>query len=281
MKRALLLCLTMLLPLSLVAADKPKDLVFGSVAMDIPAQMLKRLTPVIDYLSLSMDMPVSLRLSPNMPDAIKQVSEGHTDLAYLTPVAYVRARANGGVEPLVKTVTGGEEAFRLMIVVAEDSPLQSVEELAGKRFAFGDKAALLQRATVVGAGMPLENLAEYHFLGHYDNIVRGVINGDFEAGILKDTSAYRWEGKGIRILYQSPLLPPYVIAARQGLDPQVVEGLRQALLAARADDPVSGPAMRALDPSYDSFATVTDADYDVIRELIRPFDTPPPAQAAR
>ncbi|MFW5451988.1 phosphate/phosphite/phosphonate ABC transporter substrate-binding protein [Thioalkalivibrio sulfidiphilus] len=282
MKRVLLSCLFLAASLG-VQANEPRgseELVFGSVAMDIPAQMYQRLAPVTEYLSAAMGMPVSLRLSPNMPDAIKEVSEGRSDLAYLTPVAYVRARARGEVEPLVKTVTDGEEAFRLMIVVAEDSPIRSVEDLAGKRFAFGDRAALLQRATVVGAGMALETLGEYHFLGHYDNIVRGVMNGDFDAGILKDTTAFRWQGEGIRILYESPLLPPYVIAARKGLDPALTERLREALLAARPDDPVSGPAMRALDPSYDGFAPVTDAEYDVIRELIRPFDTPP-AQAGR
>ncbi|HDP89339.1 MAG TPA: phosphonate ABC transporter substrate-binding protein [Thioalkalivibrio sp.] len=253
------------------AGEPPTELVFGSVAMDIPAAMLRRLSPVTEYLSMALETPVSLRLSPNMADAIREVSEGRSDLAYLTPVAYVRARAQGRVEPLVKTVTGGEDYFRLVIVVADDSPMTSVQELAGKRFAFGDRAALLQRATVVGAGMPLEALGGYHFLGHYDNIVRGVMNGDFDAGILKDTTAMRWEGRGIRVLHASPPLPPYVIATRRGLDPEVRARLRDALLVARPDDPVSGPALRALDPGYDGFTPADDTDYDVIRELIAPF----------
>ncbi|ADC70616.1 phosphonate ABC transporter, periplasmic phosphonate-binding protein [Thioalkalivibrio sp. K90mix] len=252
--------------------EEEGELIFGSVAMDIPARMLSRLEPVTDYLSAELGMEVGLRLSPNMPDAIREVAEGRSDIAYLTPVAYIRARDRGQVEPLVRTVTKGEEAFRLMLVVREDSPLETPQGLVGKRFAFGDEAALLQRATVVNAGVTLDELGEYHFLGHYDNIVRGVINGDFDAGILKDTTAYEWEGNGIRILHESPLLPPYVIAARDGLDPALRERIREVLLAARADDPASGPALRALDESYDGFAPVSDADYDVIRELIAPFD---------
>ena len=253
------------------AGAPAEGLVFSSVAMDIPAAMLKRLTPVTQYLAATVDTPVTLRLSPNMVGAIREVSEGRTDLAYLTPVAYVRARAAGGVEPLAKTLTAGKDTFRLMIVVAEDSAIVSVDDLAGKRFAFGDRAALLQRAAVVEAGVPLEALGEYHFLGHYDNIVRGVMNGDFDAGILKDTTAMRWQGRGIRVLHASPPLPPYVIAARRGLDPAMRERLRYALLAARPEDRVSGPALRALDPGYDGFVPASDADYDVVRALIAPF----------
>lgn len=256
-----------------IQADTTKDeLVFGSVAMDIPAQMLARLEPFTEYLANTLDREVSLRLSSSMPDAIREIAEGHSDIAYLTPVAYIRANQRGDAEPLARTVTKGEDSFRLMIVVAEDSPLESPEELAGKRFAFGDEAALLQRATVVNSGIELAELGAYHFLGHYDNIVRGVISGDFDAGILKDTAAYRWEGNGIRILHASPALPPYVIAARSGLDPELRDRIRDALLAASPDDPASGPAMRALDENYDGFAPVTDADYDVVRDLIAPFD---------
>lgn len=78
-----------------------------------------------------------------------------------------------------------------MIVVREDSPANRIEDLKGARFAFGDRAALLQRAVVVGAGVSLESLGEYRFLGHYDTIVRGILNGDFDAGILKDTMAFK------------------------------------------------------------------------------------------
>ncbi|WP_028484659.1 PhnD/SsuA/transferrin family substrate-binding protein [Thioalkalivibrio sp. ALE17] len=254
------------------AADANEPLVFGSVAMDIPAQMMARLEPFTEYLAETLERDVTLRLSSSMPDAIREIAEGRSDIAYLTPVAYIRANQRGDAVPLARTITKGEDSFRLMIVVAEDSPLQTPEELAGKRFAFGDEAALLQRAAVVDSGVELSELGEYHFLGHYDNIVRGVISGDFDAGILKDTAAYRWEGEGIRILHASPYLPPYVIAARAGLDPDLRERVRDTLLAANPDDPASGPALRALDENYNGFAPVRDADYDVVRELIAPFD---------
>lgn len=253
--------------------QKPHDpLLIGSVAMNIPAEMHARLTPLVNYLTGVIGQEVALRLSPNMGDAINEISQQRTDFAYLTPVAYVRAHARGEVVPVVKTITEGEETFRLMLVVAEDSPIQSIAELKGKRFAFGDRAAILQRAVVVDAGITLDDFEEYSFLGHYDNTVRGVMNGDFDAGILKDTTALAWHGKGVRILHESPALPPYVIVARKGLDRLLIETMQTALVNASQSDMDATAAIHALDRHYTGFAPASDSDYDVVRALIKPFE---------
>jgi len=257
------------------AADNKKEVLFGSVAMDIPAVMYKRLSPLTEYLSQAIGQPVSLKLSPDMPAAIDDTANGRVDLAYLTPVAYLKAHAKGGARLVVKTVTNGKGSFRLMIVVKQDSPIRSVQDLVGKSFAFGDKAALLQRAVVVGSGMPLEQFGEYKFIGHYDNIVRAVMNGDFDAGILKDIMAYKWNGKGIRILYSSPELPPYNITASKNVDDALLAQLREAFLSLDEKNPAHVPIIKAVDKKYDGFAPTSDAEYDIVRELIKPFDNKP------
>ena len=256
---------------SAAAASPPAPIRFGSVAMDVPVVMQRRLAPLTEYLSQALGRPVVLVLAPNLPAAVAQIARGEVDFSYLTPVAYLDAHRSGGAELVARTVTRGESDFRLMIVVREDSPIRRVTDLRGKAFAFGDRAAILQRAVVVGAGLPLSRLGEYAFVGHYDNIARGVLSGDFDAGILKDTSAYAWRGKGLRILYASPPLPPYNIAARRGLDASVVRRVRTALLALRHGNGRDQAVIQALDPAYDGFAPVNDRDYDVIRRLIAPF----------
>jgi len=255
------------------AAEKsPRELLFGSVAMDIPAVMHKRLTPLTNYLTKYLGRPVSLKLAPNMGVAIKETAEGKVDLAYLTPVAYIKAHKKGNARLIAKTVTKGKASFRLMIVVKQDSKITKVSQLKGASFAFGDKRALLQRAAVVGAGMPLKKLGEYKFIGHYDNIVRAVMNGDFDAGILKDTMAYKWEGKGVRILYATPDLPPYNIAASSKVSKSLLKKLRRAFLELDPKNPDQLAVIKAVDKKYDGFAATNDAEYDVVRELIKPFN---------
>jgi phosphonate transport system substrate-binding protein len=253
-------------------ADSNKELLFGSVAMDIPAVMHKRLKPLTRYLSEKLGRPVSLKLSPNMGAAIKEVANKHVDLAYLTPVAYLKAHAKGGAKIIAKTVTKGKASFQLMIVVKENSPYKTVANLKGKSFAFGDKKALLQRAAVVGAGINMEDFSEYKFIGHYDNIARAVVNGDFEAGILKDTMAFAWQNKGLRILAESPDLPPYNIAASGDIDDDTLVKLKDAFLSLDKNNPAHLKVIKAVDKKYDGFAATSDAEYDVVRKLIKPFN---------
>ena len=248
-----------------------QELRFGSVAMDIPAVMHKRLTPLTHYLSEQLGRKVTLKLSPNMGAAISEVASAGVDISYLTPVAYLEARKHGNVQLVAKTVTNGKGSFQLMIVVKEDSPVKTVEELKGRSFAFGDKKALLQRAVVVGSGIRLEDFSGYKFIGHYDNISRAVLIGDFDAGILKDTTAFKWEQQGLRILYSSPELPPYNIVVSSKVDAETVSMLKQAFLKLDPQNPEHLKIIKSLDKKYDGFAETSDAEYEIVRQLIKPF----------
>lgn len=258
------------------AAELPGgEIRFGSVAMDTPAVMHHRLTPLTEYLTQELGQPVVLKLSPDMKDAIDAVAQGRVELTYLTPVSYLRAHARGDSQLVVKTVTQGKGSFQLMIVVRDDSPIKRIDELAGKSFAFGDPAALLQRAVVAGAGLPLERLGKQRFMGHYDNIARAVMRGFSDAGILKDSTALHWQGKGLRIIYSSPALPPYNITANSTVSPALLEKMRQAFLKLDINNPAHRAVIKALDNEYDGFAVTSDAEYNIVRELIKPFEKGP------
>lgn len=257
--------------LSLSASAAEPEIRLGSVAMDIPTEMHRRLTPLTHYLSETLNRPVSLKLAKNMQEAIKDVAESTVEIAYLTPVAYIKSQKLGQTRLVVKTVTNGQGSFKLMIVVKDDSPIKTVNDLKGKSFAFGDSAALLQRAVVVGSGIKLESLGSYKFLGHYDNIVRAVMHGEFDAGILKDTKAYKWKGKGIRIIYTSDELPPYNITASQNIDDKLLIQIQDAFLKLDPGNIEHRKIIKALDKKYDGFARTSDAEYDIVRKLVAPF----------
>jgi phosphonate transport system substrate-binding protein len=270
-----LLGLTGLLAVSAVMADDAtqtgRELFLGSVAMDIPAAMHQRLKPLADYLGRELGRPVRLRLSPDFTRAVSEVATGGVDVAYLAPVAYLRAREAGNVRVIAKLVTRGRSTFRLMLVAREGSPFRTPQDLIGRSFALGDESAYLQRAVLLHAGLRLEQFKSYKFLGHYDNIARGVANGDFDAGILKDTTAYQWEKRGLRIIHASPELPPYNIAVSGRVDEALARDIQAALLRLNPANPEHARVVRALDESYDGFVAATDADYDFIRAMVQPF----------
>lgn len=243
------------------------ELKLGSVANEIPAVMYQRLSPLSDYLSEQLHQTVTLQLSADMPAAIEAVVKKQVQISYLTPVAYLKAHKEGNAKLVVKTVTKGQSSFQLMIAVKQDSPITDVKELVGKTFAFGDPAAKLQPAVVNMAGVKIDQFSDVKYLGHYDNIARAVMSGEFDAGILKDTDAMKWNGNGLRIIYTSPPLPPYNIVVNGDVSDHLFKKIQTAFLKLDAKNPKHLTIIQSLDKEYTGFERTSDAEYDIIRKL--------------
>lgn len=243
------------------------ELKLGSVANEIPAVMYQRLSPLSDYLSEELHQNVTLQLSADMPAAIDAVVKKQVHISYLTPVAYLKAHKEGKARLVVKTVTKGQSSFQLMIAVKQDSMIKSVKDLAGKTFAFGDPAAKLQPAVVTMSGAKVDQFSDIKYLGHYDNIARAVMSGEFDAGILKDTDAMKWDGHGLRIIYSSPPLPPYNIVVNGDVSDALYKKIQAAFLKLDAKNPKHLAVIQSLDKEYTGFERTSDAEYDIIRKL--------------
>lgn len=263
--------LLLLITTGTTQAAEQEEIYLGSVAMDVPAEMVRRLTPLTDYLTKKTGIKVGFRASPNLGSAVNELGKDFTQIAYLTPVAYIEAHEKYKAVPLASPITHGKSTFNLVVAVRNDSPYKTMEDLKGKKFAFGDPKALLQRAVVVGGGVKLEDFSSYGFLKHYDNIAKAVLNKDFDGGILKDTIYEEFASKGLRKIYVSPPLSSYLFAVSDRLPPATVKKLRSAFLELKKDNPEHAAVLKELDKGYDGFEEVADKDYDAIRKLIAPF----------
>lgn len=256
--------------LTFATDSNTNELQLGSVAMDVPAEMVKRLTPLTQYLSQKIGSTVIFHPSPNLNSTVEDLGMNITQIAYLTPAAYLEAREKYSVIPLVNPLNKGKGTFTLMVVVAKESAIKSIGELRGKKFAFGDKKAVLQPAVIENAGIKLEEFASYDYLNHYDNIAKAVINGDFDAGIVKDTIAEKFVAQGLRVIYTSAPLPSYLFAVNKTLPQQTIGKLKQAMLALKADTEENKSILTALEKGYDGFEAAEDKDFEGIRKLLSP-----------
>ncbi|MDP2266561.1 MAG: PhnD/SsuA/transferrin family substrate-binding protein [Thiobacillus sp.] len=251
--------------------DQGTDVTMGSVAMDIPVEMIKRMSALTNYLALNTNLNIRFRPSPNLGSAVDDMGTGQTQIAYLTPVAYIEARKKYGVIPLVAPTAQGRPHFSLVIGVKAGSGINAPAELKGKRFAFGDQKALLQRAAVASMGLGLHDFSNFAYLKHYDNIAKAVLAGDFEGGILKDSVAEGFKSKGIVVIGSTAPLPSYLFAVHPGMPVAVRNQLRDALLALKKSTPERAATLEAFDIAYDGFTLIDDAAYDPVRTLIQPF----------
>ncbi|MEW6415422.1 MAG: PhnD/SsuA/transferrin family substrate-binding protein [Pseudomonadota bacterium] len=256
---------------ALVTPANVATVTMGSVAMDIPVEMIKRMSALTNYLALATNLNVRFKPSPNMASAVDDLGTGQTQIAYLTPVAYIDARRKYGVVPLVAPTTDGKPTFSLVIGVKAGSGIKSVADLKGRRFAFGDEKALLQRAAVESMGLKMGDFSQFAFLKHYDNIAKAVLAGDFDGGILLHSTAEEFKGRGIVVVGSTPPLPSYIFAVHPNLPVATRNQLRDALLALKKGTPEGTATLEAFDKTYDGFVVADDAAYDPIRKLIAPF----------
>ncbi|MHB1085197.1 MAG: PhnD/SsuA/transferrin family substrate-binding protein [Thiobacillus sp.] len=243
----------------------------GSVAMDIPVEMIKRMSALTNYLALNTNLNIRFRPSPNLGSAVEDLGTGQTQIAYLTPVAYIEAHKKYGAIPLVAPTIQGRPSFSLVIGVKAGSGITTPAELKGKRFAFGDEKALLQKAAVGSMGLMSSDFTTFAYLKHYDNIAKAVLAGDFDGGILKDSVADEFKSKGLVVIGSTAPLPSYIIAVHPGMPMAVRNQLRDALLALKKTTPDGAATLEAFDNSCDGFVVVDDSAYDLVRTLIQPY----------
>jgi phosphonate transport system substrate-binding protein len=254
-----------------VPHNQAAEVIMGSVAMDIPVEMIRRMSALTDFLALDTHLKFVFRPSPNLESTVDDLGTGKTQIAFLTPVAYIEARKKYGVIPLVAPTTQGRPYFSLVIGVKAGSRITTPIELKGKRFAYGDEKALLQRAAVESMGLKSSDFSKFAYLKHYDNIAKAVLAGDFDGGILKDSVAEDFKSKGLVVIGSTAPLPSYIFAVHPSMPAALRDQLRDALLELKKTTPDRIATLETFDKACDGFVVVDDPAYDSVRKLIQPY----------
>ncbi len=175
-------------------------LLFAVYPYDTPSQLAGRcFEPLCAYLGARLGQPVQLYLAHSYGDQIRRISHGQTDLAYLGPTPYLRARdrylggaADGNLEILAGETLDGEVGYHAVVVTLASGPLHTLADLRGQTLALGDPRSFsshfVPRALLAHAGLTLSDLRDYAYLGRHERVALAVVHGDFAAGGLRGTS---------------------------------------------------------------------------------------------
>ena len=251
-------------------------LMMGVIPLDAPAEMHRRFTPLADYLSRAIGRRVELSLAVDFAQTLRDLEEGATHLAYLTPTTYLEAHKKFGAALLVKALRNGVPYTHSTIVVRAGGGISTVEEIKGKRFAFGDKMStssyLIPRAMLANAGIRLGDLKDYAFLGHHDAVAEAVLAGEYDAGGLRESTAKLFEGRGLATIKTSIEIPEFNICVSRTLDLPTADRLKQALRALDRKDADQARLLTMIDPDYTGFTDATDSDYEAIRTTVEKIE---------
>lgn len=263
--------LLLLLTLAGAVQAEPRVLRFGSYATERPAEELRKLEPFQKAVEAGLnargfETRVEVRIYASYDEGIAAIAAGEPDFARVGPASYVMIREKSpAIQLLVVEASEGVKQFNGVIVAGPNSPVRSVGDLRGRRFAFGDAHSTtgryLSQAALVSAGVRAPDLAGFDYLGRHDKVAFAVGAGRYDAGATNDRTLKKYgQEKGLRVIASYPS-PTQAWVAKPTLEAPLVRALRDTLLGLKGD---------ALDYiARDGFLPGSDADYDELRRVMK------------
>ena len=253
------------------APDSRPEKVVGVVSRLAPATLYEGYQPVLDYLSRSTPYRYRLRASHGYREAVEDLVAGRTQAAFVGSLLYVEAHASHGVDPVVRPRNvRGEPLSESLVVVREDSPIHVLADLAGRSVAVPPPDSLSANwlRLAVAPGLEFRTVS----YGHHEAVVRNVLRGISDAGVVKERVAAEYIGHGLRVLARSGPVPSSPLVVARDADPVFVDAIRRALLALNPAREKDRAILATWDPEFTwGFAPATDRDYDAVRALRIPL----------
>ncbi len=253
------------------AAEKPR-LRLSMIPATDPGKMIREGRPLIAYLERATGATVAMTIPTNYAAVVEAIVNDKVDIAHFGGFTYVQASARAGVRPLVQR--DRDQNFHSVFITQPASPIASLADLGGRRFAFGDvnstSGHLMPEYYMRQAKVDPNVITRAVYTGGHDATALAVANKKVDAGAM-DELVYRRmlkEGKitagQVRVFYTTPPFLDYVWAARKGLDPKLAEAFASALLALDAGNPEHKAILEFL--SATKYVRATDASYDTLRQ---------------
>lgn len=238
-----------------------------------PSLLLERYTPLADYLAKQLAMPVSIHITKNYEDQVENLNNNTIDIAFLGAAPYVKlVEKEGQKRILARYEMNSKATFQGVIFVHKDSPVKNLEELTGKRMAFGNKHStlshLIPRVMLLENDIQVADLAHYGFLGSHDNVIMNVLFGQYDAGGVADEVFALHADKPLRILAYSDPISTHVFVASDTLPQSLVKKI-SALLHGLKYTTEGKKVIKSIGIPVTGFVPAVDSDYEQVRQVFK------------
>ena len=235
-----------------------------------------RYRPALDFVQAQLGVSIEIEVGSDYVDMEQKMVRGEVDLANLPPYSYIRAKAQEpGLQVFASHVSGGSPTYACYIIVRDDDPARTLEDLAGRTVGFVDRSSasgwLVPSARLLDVGLhPLKDVHATFFGGHegvFDALVDGKVDaGATYAGALAESRLRRPTAGRVRVLAKGARMPHDAYLARAGFPPAAAAAIGQALTEVSTRTP-EGRRILASISRLNGFLLVDDAHYDAVREV--------------
>lgn len=233
--------------------------------------------PLVKYLRESRGLEASVVTASSYDEVAKAVEAGELEAAFLSPLAYVRARAKLPAALVATAARSGSPTYLGYLVVRADGGLRGFESLRGKRIGYVERGStsgyLCPRALCRARGFdPDTFFGEAKFLGNHAAVIAAVADGTVEVGAT--ASAFvdpeRFdrvhEADSLRVVAKTARIPLDCAIVHSRLSLRLGKRWRDALLAFAATPAASEALSRSWGVS--GFVSADDRRYDDLAKML-------------
>ena len=249
------------------------EIVFGFDLRRSVEEDTRQYIPFLKYLENATGYKFKLRFTPEDAKVADDLGNGRLQFAAIGADTYILARDKYAVIPVVRGLNTEDNAeYRSVLITAPGSSIHSIEDLRGKRFAFGSKTStqghLIPRIILAQNNITLTDLKSYTWTGSHRNCANEVVAGNFDVGGIQDTLGFELAKAGIvKILFTSQFYPSSGIAANKNVPSDMLSKVKQALLDFKPNGQhASGLHNWGQTEMPNGFVAAHDQDYAELRE---------------
>jgi phosphate/phosphite/phosphonate ABC transporter binding protein len=258
---------------------------FGLVPHLSPDRMRATRSALAAYLSQGLGVPVELVIGADYDDVGERMSRGEIDIAEFSPFAFVRARRKTRLRVLASAIQSGSATSGGYIIVRDDSPRKTIDDLRGARFGFVDPAStsgfLYPMKLFKDRGIdPATFFASTTFMGSHDGVLLGILDGGIEAGATwqGSFSALKVE-KGIdplefRVIAKMPRTPQDVLCIRESGSRELGDAITQLALRLNMREKSTRDILSAM--SINGYVPADASVYDQVERIALELDAGEP-----
>ncbi len=240
-----------------------------------PASSLVFYEDIFAYIGEKLGQEVQMVQRKTYAEVNFLMKEGRIDAAFVCSRPYIEGHRDFGMELLCVPVCFGKTEYQSYFIVHKDSPIQELEDLRGKDFAFSDPLSnsgmLIPEYILAKMGERPDSFFRKHILTYsHDNSIRSVAEKYVDAAAVDsliweylNAKESKWTAQ-TRIIHRSLpcAIPPIVVSV--GIDQELKEKLRSTFLNMHKDPKGRQILKKVL---IDRFTRIEDRAYDSIRQM--------------
>ncbi|MFS0675043.1 phosphate/phosphite/phosphonate ABC transporter substrate-binding protein [Ornithinibacillus sp. 179-J 7C1 HS] len=267
-------------------AANPDTLVIGFVPSQDSDSIAETVEPLAKKLSEELGKDVESKVMTSYSALVEAMGANQVHIGFVPAFGYVLANQEYDVEVILKSIRYGSGTYRAQYTVRADSGIETLDDLEGKIWAYGDQlstSGYLFPANELMEKYGLETAADLENgffggstqTGGHDNSILAVYNGEADVATTFEDARTEIEEEHpdvmekLKVLDFTAEIPNDTISVTADLDDELVKEIKDVFLSFNDDEEMLTIMKEVY--NWDSISEASDEEYDVVRETYEKF----------